>query len=173
MPGESRGTLRAALCACVELISSPLPSSLLSAAVLSLFRVPECWQHQRRARSPSGPGPAASSRPPTLFSSSLRLSLCLSFPPYFALSRFSFFLVSPSFFSLRGTFAFLRCCVLYSRYWHLLIKLPSPSPPRIYLHLCPVSVLFLFSVPFSLVCFFFFSSLGFSRFYALRLIFPI
>lgn len=76
MPGESRGTLRAAPCACVELISSPLSSSLLSAAVLSLFRVPECWQHQRRARSPSGPGPAASSRPPTLFSSSLLFSLC-------------------------------------------------------------------------------------------------
>lgn len=90
MPGESRGTLRAAPCACVELISSPLPSSLLSAAALSLFRVPECWQHQRRARSPSGPGPAASSRPPTLFSSSLRLRLCvsLSLPPYLALSRF-------------------------------------------------------------------------------------
>lgn len=90
MPGESRGTLRAAPCACVELISSPLPSSLLSAAALSLFRVPECWQHQRRARSPSGPGPAASSRPPTLFSSSLRLHLCvsLSLLPYLALSRF-------------------------------------------------------------------------------------
>lgn len=88
MPGESRGTLRAAPCACVELISSPLPSSLLSAAILSLFRVPECWQHQRRARSPSGPGPAASSRSPTLFFSLLLLFLCLSVSSYLTLSRF-------------------------------------------------------------------------------------
>lgn len=131
MPGESRGTLRAAPCACVELISSPLPSSPLSAAVLSLFRVPECWQRQRRARSPSGPGPAASSRPPTLFSSSLLTSPSLAVPS-------SSSAVSPSFFSLRDTLVFLRCCVLYSRYRHPLIKL-SPFPfPCICLHLCPV-----------------------------------
>lgn len=44
MPGESRGTLRAAPCACVELISSPptpplLTSSLLSSLPLSRSRV--------------------------------------------------------------------------------------------------------------------------------------
>lgn len=90
MPGESRGTLRAALCACVELISSPcLP---LFPPPSSLFRVPECWQRQRRARSPSGPGPAASSRPPTLSSllslSPLPSSATLSF------SLSCFFLIS-------------------------------------------------------------------------------
>lgn len=125
MPGESRGTLRAAPCACVELISSPLPSSLLSAAALSLFRVPECWQHQRRARSPSGPGPAASSRPPTLFSSSLRLRLCVSLSFFLSL----FFLTSPSrdsSFSLRYIFQFL----LSSRYLRLftLLRLIFPIP---------------------------------------------
>lgn len=179
MPGESRGTLRAAPCACVELISSPLPSSLLSATILSLFRVPECWQHQRRARSPLGPGPAASSRPPTLFSLSPRLSLCLSLslPPYLALSRFPLpsSVVSSSFSPLRGTFAFLRCCVLYSRYRYRLIKLSYSSfpLPRICLHLCPVHlsprfIPFLSSDTFLLLLF-----IGLSTFYVLRLIFPI
>lgn len=174
MPGESRGTLRAAPCACVELISSPLPSSPLSAAVLSLFRVPECWQRQRRARSPSGPGPAASSRSPTLFFSVLRLALCFSPSPSLTVPSSSSSSVSPSFFSLRDTFVFLRCCVLYSRYRHPLIKL-SPFPfPCICLHLCSVCpfprfILFLPTARFLL-----FSSLdSFHVLCALRLIFPI
>lgn len=129
MPGESRGTLRAALCACVELISSPcLP---LFPPPSSLFRVPECWQRQRRARSPSGPGPAASSRPPTL-SSLLSLSPCPLLLLFLSLSLSCFFLISSRVFlslaaflplfpsvvssrlaSLRGSFSFLRCCVSY------------------------------------------------------------
>lgn len=177
MPGESRGTLRAAPCACVELISSPLPSSLLSAAALSLFRVPECWQHQRRARSPSGPGPAASSRPPTLFSSSLRLrlcvSLCSSLPRPLAIPP-SPSVISSSFSSLRGTFAFLRCCVLYSRYRHPLIKLShSPFPfPCICLHLCPIHPFPCF-IPFLSGMFLLLLFIGLPTFYVLRLIFPI
>lgn len=129
MPGESRGTLRAALCACVELISSPcLP---LFPPPSSLFRVPECWQRQRRARSPSGPGPAASSRPPTLSSllslsplpssATLSFSLSLLLLPYL-IACLSFSRRVPSLFpsvvssrlaSLRGSFSFLRCCVSY------------------------------------------------------------
>lgn len=149
MPGESRGTLRAAPCACVELISSPPTpplSSLPRCCPLSLFHVPECWQRQRRARTPSGLGPAASSRSPTLSSSSLHISLSLSFSIlsslFFLISRvFSFCLfcisqlILPSRFP---TFSFLRCCVLcIPDAGTLLIKLtlflfPPPSLPPSY-----------------------------------------
>lgn len=139
MPGESRGTLRAAPCACVELISSPPVPPLLPlphCCPLFLFHVPECWQRQRRARTPSGLGPAASSRSPTL-SSSLSLSLSFSLYLYFSLSfhlssslsraRFLFlpllYLSVPPPFAVPYLFLFTLLRLMYSRCRHLLIKL--------------------------------------------------
>lgn len=131
MPGESRGTLRAALCACVELISSPcLP---LFPPPSTLFRVPECWQRQRRARSPSGPGPAASSRPPIL-SSLLSLSL---WPPLFS----RFLSLSPR---LSSCFHLISSCVSLSFLPRFLLLLSYP----LYL---PVPLLFAVASPFYVV----------------------
>ena len=72
MTGESRETNGAAQCACVELISSPLPfttrylPSLYTprSPLRHSFAFPECWQRQRRAQSPVGSGLAASSHFP-------------------------------------------------------------------------------------------------------------
>lgn len=157
MPGESRGTLRAAPCACVELISSPPTpplSSLPRCCPLSLFHVPECWQRQRRARTPSGLGPAASSRSPTLSSSSLHISLSYSlslslflYPPLYPLisllpyiARFLllpllYLSVHPP-FAVSYLFLFTLLRLMYSRCRHLTNKTnslplstPFPLPP--------------------------------------------
>lgn len=136
MPGESRGTLRAAPCACVELISSPpplLPSSHPSVPSSS-FAFPSAGSARGeygvprdlaplplRAHSPSSSSIAASLPPllPLLYV----FSPCLT--PVYRRSL-SFAVVSSSSSSLHGLF--LRCCVLHSRYWHPLIK-PLPFPP--------------------------------------------
>lgn len=138
MPGESRGTLRAAPCACVELISSPpslLPSSHPSVPSPS-FAFPSAGSARGeygvprdlaplplRAHSPSSSSIAASLPPP--------LPLLYVFSPYLTpvyRRSLSFAVVSSSSSSLHGSFSFLRCCVLHSRYRHPLIKpLPPPS----------------------------------------------
>lgn len=140
MPGESRGTLRAAPCACVELISSPpslLPSSHPSVPSPS-FAFPSAGSARGeygvprdlaplplRAHSPSTSSIAASLPPP--------LPLLYVFSPYLTpvyRRSLSFAVVSSSSSSLHGSFSFLRCCVLHSRYWHPLIKPLLLSPPR-------------------------------------------
>lgn len=140
MPGESRGTLRAAPCACVELISSPLPSSLLRYRPLPLLR-------SRVLAAPEESTKSLGTWPRCLFAPTYPLLLIATSLP---LSHSFFLLISPSceippfpsvisssLSSLRGTFTFLRCCVLYSRYRHPLIKLSHSSFPfpRICLHL--------------------------------------
>lgn len=152
MPGESRGTLRAAPCACVELISSPpslLPSSHPSVPSPS-FAFPSAGSARGeygvprdlaplplRAHSSSSSSIAASLPPP--------LPLLYVFSPYLTpvyRRSLSFAVVSSSSSSLHGSFSFLRCCVLHSRYWHPLIKPPLLFPPlssllSICLHLAP------------------------------------
>lgn len=133
MPGESRGTLRAAPCACVELISSP--PSLLSALryrplPLSRSRVLAAPEESTKSLgtwprclfAPTYPLLLIAASPPLPLSLSSSLSHPLAIPP-------SPSVISSSPFSLRGTFAFLRCCVLYSRYRHPLIKLSHSSFP--------------------------------------------
>lgn len=122
MPGESRGTLRAAPCACVELISSPLPSSLLSALPSSpSFAFPSAGSTRGEHEVPRDLAPLPlrahlPSSPHRRVSSSTSLSLSVSL---FSLLSRSFAIppspsvISSSFSSLRGTFAFLRCVASY------------------------------------------------------------
>lgn len=178
MPGESRGTLRAAPCACVELISSPPPLySPLPSSPSFAFPSAGSTRGEHGVPRDLAPLPLRAhlpSSPHRYVSPSASLFLFLLTSP----SRDSLFLplvVSSSFSSLRGIFAFLRCCVLYSRYWYRLIKLSYSSFlfPRICLHLCPVHsfprfIPFLSSDTVLLLLF-----IGLSTFYVLRLIFPI
>lgn len=81
MPGESRGTLRAAPCACVELISSPLPfSSALRCRPLPLSRSRVLAAPEESTKS-LGTWPRclfAPTYPPLLIAASLFLRLSLS-----------------------------------------------------------------------------------------------
>lgn len=194
MPGESQGTLRAAPCACVELISSPLP--LLPSSHPSVPSPSFAFPSAGSARGEHGvprdlaPLPLRAHSPSS--SSSLRLflhhSLFVRLSPYLTLTcrrSLSFAVVSSSFSSsLYGSFSFLRCCVLHSRYWHPLIKpsFPhSPSLSSICLHLALYLHLSFFSSFRSLHLhvwhvFLFPSrspSFSLSTFYVPRLIFPI
>lgn len=124
MPGESRGTLRAAPCACVELISSPptpplLTPSLLSSLPLSRSRVLAAPEESTDSLG-TWPRCLFALTYPLLFTAaslSLFLSFTLlSFSTSLSFRLFSSFLarfLSVSPLSSRfPTFSFLHCCVL-------------------------------------------------------------
>lgn len=156
MPGESRGTLRAAPCACVELISSPptpplLTPSLLSSLPLSRSRVLAAPEESTDSLG-TWPRCLFALTYPLLFTAtSLVLSLSLSFPLSFPLLHPPLFLylsifsslfffsrtfslftsfVSLSFSSLFAVpylFLFTLLRLMYSQCRHLLIKLTLSS----------------------------------------------
>lgn len=155
MPGESRGTLRAAPCACVELISSPptpplLTPSLLSSLPLSRSRVlaapeestdslgtwPRCLFALTYPLLFTAPSLSLSSLSFPLLQPPLFLYLSSSFRLFSSfLARFSLFCISTSFVSLSFSslfavpylFLFTLLRLMYSRCRHLLIKLTLSS----------------------------------------------
>lgn len=136
MPGESRGTLRAAPCACVELISSPpslLPSSHPSVPSPS-FAFPSAGSARGEYGVPRdlAPLPLRAHSPSSLLHrcvssstipSSVRLfSLSYSLSYTVVLFLLPLYLPVPPLFTVASPFYVVASYIL--RYWHPLIKPP-------------------------------------------------
>lgn len=192
MPGESQETLRAAPCACVELISSPLPFCPL---LIPPFPLP--LLRSRVLAAPEESTESLGTWPRCLFAPTHplpphRCVSCSTTPSSFVFllillscrRSLSFAVVSSSFSSLYGSFSFLRCCVLHSQYWHPLIK-PSLTHSLCFHLSVSISLCIFISLPSLLALasspvwhVFLFPSLvllpsRFPRFTSPRLIFPI